>query len=84
MEKITRSNITAHLLDYQLNIIGKTKIILIDEENWRFSNTLTKEQFIEFRKYALPLLQKTFRFNKRKAEDTFKWFMDTFGLRIKG
>lgn len=81
--KITRENIADHLLTYQLNMIGKDKTLLINEDNWKFNNTLTREQFLQFKKYAIPLLQKTFHFRKSKAEDTFEWFRLTFGLRIK-
>jgi len=84
MEKITRSNIGTHLFDYQLEMIGKTRLDVVDDDRWRFNLTVTREQREEFKKYAVPLLMKTFRFPKKKALDTFNWFIEMFGLRIKG
>jgi hypothetical protein len=44
---------------------------------------MTPAQHEEFKRYAIPLLKKIFKFNKAKAEDTFSWFDLQFGLRIK-
>jgi hypothetical protein len=44
---------------------------------------MTPEQHQEFKRYAIPLLKKIFKFNKARAEDTFGWFDLQFGLRIK-
>jgi hypothetical protein len=50
---------------------------------WYFNNTMTQKQHEEFKRYAIPLLKKIFKFNKGKAESTFGWFDLQFGLRIK-
>jgi hypothetical protein len=55
----------------------------LDDDQWYFNNTLTSEQHEEFKKYAISLLKKVFKFNKSKAESTFNWFDLSFGLRIK-
>ena len=81
--KITRMNISNHLLEYQLAIVGKQMIHMLDDDLWYFNNTLTQIQHDEFKKYAIALLKKTFKFNKSKAEQTFNWFDLQFGLRIK-
>jgi hypothetical protein len=81
--KVNRENITIHLVEYQLNIIGKTIDEIVQDEEWYTNNTMTKEQHEEFRKYAIPLLQKIFKFNKGKAVRTFEWFNLGYGLRIK-
>ena len=83
MEKVTRENIAEHLLDYQLSIIGKTKLDTISDDKWRFNFTMTREQKKQFALYAIPLLQKVFRFNKSKANATLEFFNSQFGLRIK-
>lgn len=80
--KINRTNISDHLIEYQLNMIGKTISDILGDEEWYFNNTMTQEQFEEFRAYAIPLLKKIFKFNKSKAESTFSWFILQFGLRI--
>ena len=81
--KVNRTNISEHLVEYQLNMIGKTMLDVKDDEMWYFNNTMTQEQHEEFKRYAIPLLKKIFKFNKGKAEQTFQWFDLQFGLRIK-
>jgi len=80
--KINRTNITDHLIEYQLQMIGKTVEDVKSDEKWYFNNTMTQEQHDEFKAYAIPLLKKIFKFNKSKAESTFSWFDLQFGLRI--
>jgi hypothetical protein len=79
---INRTNITEHLIEHQLNIIGKTIKEIEEDDLWYVNNTLTEEQFEEFRRYAIPLLKKVFKFNKSKAESTFEWFNLQFGLKV--
>jgi hypothetical protein len=81
--KINRINITDHLIEYQLQMIGKTISDIESDEKWYSNNTMTQEQHDDFKTYAIPLLKKVFKFNKTKAEDTFSWFDLKFGLRIK-
>lgn len=81
--KINRANITNHLIEYQLAIVGKTIVETFDDDKWYFNWTMTKEQHTQFREYAIPLLQKIFKFSKSKANNTFAWFDLSFGLRIK-
>ena len=81
--KINRTNIADHLIEYQLNMIGKTVLDVSGDERWYHTNTMTPEQHEEFKAYAIPLLKKIFKFNKTRAEGTFGWFDLQFGLRIK-
>lgn len=82
-KKITRTNIAEHLLDYELAMIGKTRLDIVDDDRWTFHLTMTFSQSTQLKDYAIPLLQKTFRFNKSKAIDCFQWWKEQFGLRIK-
>jgi hypothetical protein len=81
--KVNRANITRHLIEYQLDMVGKRLVDTLDDDLWYFNWTMTPEQHMEFKRYAIPLLKKIFKFNKQKAEDTFQWFNLQFGLRIK-
>ena len=81
--KINRTNISDHLVEYQLKMIGKTVLDVSGDEMWYHNNTMTPEQHEEFKAYAIPLLKKIFKFNKTRAERTFGWFDLQFGLRIK-
>lgn len=83
MSTINRTNVADHLLDYQLAMIGKTIEEAREDDMWYFNWTMTTAQHEEFRKYAVPLLKKVFKFNKSKAEQTFGWFNLQFGLRLK-
>ena len=80
--KVNRTNITDHLIEYQLKMIGKTMEDIKSDEKWYYNNTFTQEQHDQFKAYAIPLLKKIFKFNKSKAESTFIWFDLQFGLKI--
>jgi len=80
--KVNRTNITDHLIEYQLKMVGKTVDDIKEDELWYSNNTMTEEQHEEFKRYAIPLLKKIFKFNKSKAESTFGWFDLQFGLKI--
>lgn len=81
--KIDRTNITDHLIEYQLNMIGKTIPDAQKIDDWYHQFTLTQKQHDVFKGYAIPLLKKVFKCTKAKAEQTFAWFDLNFGLRIK-
>jgi len=83
MAKINRENISEHLLDYQLDMIGKSIQEAHMTKEWYNKWTMTQEQHEEFKAYALPLLKKVFKCNKSRAESTFDFFDLQFGLRIK-
>jgi len=80
---INRSSITRHLIEYQLDMVGKRLVETLDDDKWYFNWTMTQEQHSEFRKYALKTLKKVFKFNTNKAKQTFDWFNLQYGLRIK-
>lgn len=82
-EPINRTNITTHLIEYQLNMVGKTIEQARELEDWYHQWTMTTTQFELFKAYAIPLLRKVFKFNKRNAEETFSWFNLQYGLRLK-
>ena len=81
--KINRANITRHLIEYQLDMVGKRLVDTLDDDMWYFNWTMTQEQHEEFKHYAIPLIKKIFKCNKGRAEQTFDWFNLQFGLRIK-
>ena len=81
--KITRENIERHLLEYQLSLVGKTIMDTLDDDQWYFNITITREKFTEFEKYAIKLIKKVFKCNTSRAKKTFDWFNLNLGLRIK-
>lgn len=81
--EINRANITRHLIEYQLDIVGKRLIDTLDDDKWYFNWTITREEHAMFKRYAIRTLKKVFKFNTTKANETFKWFYEQFGLRIK-
>jgi hypothetical protein len=82
MNKINRETISDHLVDYQLSMIGKTMAEALKTEEWYSEWTMTDAQHEEFKAYAIPLIKKVYKCNKKRAEDTFSWFNLKFGLRI--
>lgn len=83
MEKIKRENIADHLFDKQLYIIGATRMSILDSDNWRFKFPMKREHYSTFRDYSIKLIMKTFRCNKNKAINTFEFYWDMFGVRLK-
>lgn len=81
--KINRANITRHLIEYQLDIVGKRLVDTLDDDKWYFNWTITREEHAMFKRYAIRTLKKVFKFNTTKATETFNWFYEQFGLRIK-
>jgi len=83
MAKINRENVAEHLVDYQLEMVGKSTQEAYMTKEWYSKWTMTTEQHEEFKAYAIPLLKKVFKCRKERAESTFNWFDLHFGLRIK-
>ena len=81
--KINRANITRHLIEYQLDIVGKRLVDTLDDDKWYFNWTITREEHAMFKRYAIRTLKKVFKFNTTKANETFNWFYEQFGLIIK-
>ena len=81
--KITRENIAQHLVEYQLKLVGSSLEHSAKNHNWRKLYSMDSGQYIGFKLYAVPLIKKTFKCNKVKAENTFSWFMTQFGLKLQ-
>lgn len=79
--KINRTNIANHLLEYQLNVIGRTTAHTSEDSDWFKTWTITNTDYVLFKRYAIPLLKKTFKFNSLKAHTTFDWWYMQFGLK---
>lgn len=80
--KPTRENIAMHLVEMQMNMIGKTFEDAEANQNWFNENTMTSEQFLVFRKTAVALIKKVYKCNKATAEKNFDWWNLNWGLRI--
>ena len=79
---INRTNIADHLVEYQLAMVGKTMAEAYKTEDWFSEWTMTDEQHEQLKAYAIPLIKKVFKCNRKKAESVFGWFDLQFGLRI--
>lgn len=81
MKKINRENCYIHLLEKMFNLVDKTiQDALLDKwREWK----ITEEQYLNFKKYALSVIQKVFKIPKKKAEVQFDWFWENHGLLIK-
>ncbi|RPJ28033.1 MAG: hypothetical protein EHM25_10475 [Nitrosopumilales archaeon] len=81
--KINRENISYHLLEYQLNMIGKSLVEAADEEDWYYNWYISAEKHKEFKIYAIRLIKKVFKCNTSKAEAAFNWFDFGVGLKVR-
>ena len=81
--KITRDNINKHLVEYELEMVGKTLMHTFIDDKWYFNITMTREQHVQFKAYAVALIRKTFKCNKVNGETRFNAFNEALGLRIK-
>tara|TARA_R100000541_G_scaffold14706_3_gene24091 strand:- start:838 stop:1101 length:264 start_codon:yes stop_codon:yes gene_type:complete len=81
--EINRGNIMRHLMEKQLDMVGKRLVETLDDDKWYFNWTMTNEQYKEFNKYAIKTMKKVFKFNTNKAKESLSWFHQQFGLRIK-
>lgn len=79
---INRTNVADHLVEYQLEMVGKTIAEAYKTDEWYSKWTMTEAQQEDLRAYAIPLLKKVFKCNKKRAESIFGWFLLQFGLRI--
>ena len=78
-----REEINRKLVTMQMEMIGLTYQDAMDTpEFWRVY-TLTTAQTEEWRKLAIPLIKKTFKCNKRRAEMTLGMFELNLGLRVE-
>ena len=76
-----REEINRKLVSMQMEMIGLTYDDAVNTpEFWRVY-TLTTAQTLEWRKLALPLIRKSFKCNKRRAELTMGMFELNLGLR---
>lgn len=82
MEKVTRDNITRHLQEFQLKMVGKTYEQAEADPDWYNNNTFTVEQLADFNVYALAIIKKTLKISTKKAKDTLGWFNLNYGLRV--
>ena len=72
--KSNRTNIARHLLEYQLNIIGKTTANTKENPDWFEEWKISEEDQEIFRQYSINALKKVFKFNTTKAIETFEWW----------
>ncbi len=82
-EPVTRENVGIHLVEYQLSLVGKTIEDAKQDDRWYHNITMTSRQHEMFKSYAIPLIRKIFKCNKKRAETTFAWFNFVQGLRVK-
>ena len=83
MAKITRENISDHLLEYQLAFANKTLQEAKDNPNWLKEWSISRQDYDKFKEYAVMLIKKVFRCNTNRAKGTFAWFDLQFGLTVK-
>jgi len=71
-KKINRMTISDHLIEYQLQMIGKTVQDALKDPEWYNTWTMTSEQYDEFKAYAVPLLPGSLAFTRTKKRFSFR------------
>lgn len=82
MEKLTRDNLTKHLQEFQLKMVGKTYEEAKADPEWFDNNTFTVEQLADFNVYALAIIKKTLKVSNKKAKEILGFFNLNYGLRV--
>jgi len=83
MGKINRQNIEEHLIEKQFNLIELTILDALFDHKWKDKWTLTPEQANKFKTYAIPLIKKTLKCSKQKAQVALDKFIEQFGLKVE-
>ena len=82
-KKSKRETLGEDLFKEMVKIINKPPSV-INDFYYRFNNTLTREEFNNFKVEGVSMIQKVLKINKKKAISAFNWFYKEYGLRIKG
>ena len=80
--KITRQNLVNHLIQKELDYVGKTVDGVKDEPDWYTNYTLTPEQHDEWKSYCLKTIKKVLRTTKHRTESEFAWLDLMYGLKV--
>lgn len=80
---LTRENLPRHLGEFQLALAGKRPIDMIIEGKQFDDYEIKKEEYEIFRVYAIAMMKKVHKCNRKIAEENFYFFYHRFGLRIK-
>lgn len=83
LDTVNRNNIGIRLFDFMLELIGKTRVDVVNTDDWRKRWSLTRNQYDILREHSIAECKRVFRYRKAKAVATFEWFYDKFGLKIK-
>ena len=77
-----RETLAAELFNKQLEILGKTRMEVVDDDKWR-KWQMSAEDFDAYQKWAISLIKKVLKCNTKKAQMVFDWFYSMFGVKIK-
>lgn len=81
-EKITRANIVDHLINKELAYVGKTMEDIKDDPEWYRNNTMTKEQYEEWKEYSKKLMKKVLKYKKPFIDREFAMLDLMYGLKV--
>ena len=81
-EKVTRRNIVDHLINKELAYVGKTMDDIKDDPEWYRNNTMTKEQYEEWKEYSKKLMKKVLKYKKHFIDREFAMLDLMYGLKV--
>lgn len=80
---LNRENLSTHLSEFQLALAGKKPIDMIMENKKFYDYQIMKEEYEVFKVYAIAMMKKVYKCNRKIAEENFDWFYKRFGMKIK-
>jgi hypothetical protein len=80
--KITRENLVNHLIQKELDYVGKTIEEIKNDPEWYRNYTLTEEQHKEWKEYSMKTIKKVLKTTKLRTESEFAWLDLMYGLRV--
>lgn len=82
MNQKKKEELVNEMLNKQLAFVGKTVDDVRDEPEWYSHYTITEEQYEEWRAFCLNILNKKFRYTKKRAEYEFSFMNLMWGLKV--
>lgn len=80
--KLTKEELVNHLIQKELDYVGKTIDEIRDDDEWYRNNTLTTEQYEEWKTYAKKLIKEQLKCTSQKVDYEFAMFDLMYGLKV--
>lgn len=80
--KLTKEELVKHLIQKELDYVGKTIEDIKGDDEWYSNNTITTEQYEEWKTYAKKLIKEQLKCTSKKVDYEFAMFDLMYGLKV--